>query len=115
TGRPGWQFNTGSSIGSSPILVDGVRYFGSTEGKVWAVDAKTGNPVPTWRTGVRTLDEVATAPAVANGYVYALSGDSVLNAIGTATGKIRWSYRFQGQVINISPIVSGDSVIVEIG
>ena len=34
TGRPGWQFNAGSSIASSPTLLDGVLYFGSADGRV---------------------------------------------------------------------------------
>ena len=112
TGRPGWIFNAGSSIGSSPVIQDGILYFGSAEGRVWAVDAKTGNISPSWKGGARTLDEVATAPAVGNGMVYALSGDSVLSAIQTATGNTRWTYRLQGQVIGLSPVLAGDTLIL---
>src|SRR5688500_16350804 len=112
TGRPGWLFETGSSIASTPTLLDGVLYFGSADGRVWAVDARNGNMVPAWKGGVRTLDEVATAPAIGNGLVYALSGDQVLHAIQAATGKIRWSYRLQGQVVDLSPVLSGDTVFI---
>ncbi len=113
SGRPGWMFNSGSSIASSPTILDGVLYFGSADGRLWAIDAKTGNVVPSWgKVGVRTLDEVSTAPAIGNGLVYALSGDQVLIAVQAATGKTRWTYRLQGSVLNLSPVLAGDTVFV---
>lgn len=115
TGKSAWTFDTRSSIGASPTVVDNTVYFGSGDGRIWAIDTKSGQPQSTWKAGVKTSDEIAGAPAVANGFVYALSLDQVLHAIGTATGKERWSIRVPSSVLNKSPVVFGDYVYVANG
>ncbi|MGW4985906.1 outer membrane protein assembly factor BamB family protein, partial [Streptomyces mirabilis] len=37
TGRKRWSFLTGSAVSSSPAVVDGVVYFGSVDGNLYAV------------------------------------------------------------------------------
>lgn len=115
TGKQVWMFDTRSTIGSSPTVVDGVLYFGSGDGRVWAIDAKTGAPAGPWKGGIKTSDEITGAPAIANGFVYALSLDQVLHGIGTATAKERWQYRLPASVLNKSPVAYGDYVYVANG
>jgi outer membrane protein assembly factor BamB len=115
SGKQAWAFDTRSTIGSSPTVVDGTIYFGSGDGKVWAIDAKTGEPSAPWKGVVKSSDEITGAPAVANGFVYALSLDQVLHAVGSATGKERWQQRVSGSVLNKSPIAVGDFVYVANG
>src|SRR2546423_12731837 len=40
--KPKWIFETGDDVSSQPTVVGGVIYFGSYDGKEYAVDAKTG-------------------------------------------------------------------------
>ena len=116
SGKQMWAFDTRSTIGSSPTVQDGVIYFGSGDGRVWAIDAKTGeSSAGPWKGGVKTSDEITGAPAIANGFVYALSLDQVIHAIGSATGKERWSQRLPGSVLNKSPVAFGDYVYVADG
>ncbi len=115
TGKPGWSFDTRSSIDGSPMVVDGTVYFGTADDRVWAVDAKTGAAVNTWRNGVKFLDEMSGAPAVGNGFVYALTSDNVLHAINIASGLERYFYRFNGNVAGMAPVVQGDFVYVANG
>jgi outer membrane protein assembly factor BamB len=68
-----WQAQLGSPVyGSSPAVVDGVAYIGSSEGSLWAVDANGCGvdlcTTPLWRgdLGAQTL----SSPTVANGFVY---------------------------------------------
>jgi eukaryotic-like serine/threonine-protein kinase len=75
---------------SSPTVVDGVVYFGSGDGKVYAVDAASGELRWSFATG----DVVHASPAVAGGVVYVGSWDGDFYAIDAATGKERW--RFHG-------------------
>ena len=49
-----WKFHTGGRVISSPAVVDGVVYVGTTDGKLYAVDAVSGahpliyeSPAPT--------------------------------------------------------------------
>jgi len=74
---------------SSPVVVDGVVFFGSGDGHVYAVDADSG--ALRWKF---TADGVVHAsPAVVDGTLYVGDFSSRLYAIDTATGRERW--RFQ--------------------
>jgi outer membrane protein assembly factor BamB len=115
SGKQIWAFDTRSTIGSSPTVVDGVVYFGSGDGRVWGIDAKTGDPSGLWKGGLKSTDEITGAPAVANGFVYALSLDQNLHAIGSATAKERWQVRVPGSVLNKSPVAAGEYVYVANG
>ena len=37
-----WQLRTNAVVESSPAIAEGVAYFGSTDGRLFAVDADTG-------------------------------------------------------------------------
>jgi outer membrane protein assembly factor BamB len=74
---------------SSPAVVNGIAYFGSGDGNVYAVDAKSG--VLQWKYG--TGDVVHASPAVANGTVYVGSYDGKFYAIDATSGQLRWSYQ----------------------
>jgi outer membrane protein assembly factor BamB len=115
TGKDAWRFDTRSTISASPTVADGVVYFGSGDGRIWALDAKTGNPLTAWKNGFKVLDDISGAAAVVNGMVYAVSLDQVLHAIGAATARERWSYRLQGSVLHMAPIVSGDFLFIANG
>ena len=41
-GKVVWQLRTNAIVESSPAVVDGVAYFGATDGRLFAVDADTG-------------------------------------------------------------------------
>ena len=80
-----WQVQLGEPVySSSPAVVDGVVYIGSSEGSLWALDANgCGSDFCTdsiWRgdLGAQTL----SSPTVANGYVYIDSQTSVSNNDG---------------------------------
>lgn len=75
---------------SSPVVADGVVYFGSGDGHVYAVDAASGR----LRWKHRTADVVHASPALADGMVFVGSWDGGLYALDAASGTLRW--RFQG-------------------
>jgi outer membrane protein assembly factor BamB len=73
---------------SSPAVVDGKVYFGSGDGNVYAVDARSG--VLQWK--FATGNVVHASPAVANGTVYIGSFDSRLYAIDAESGQQKWVF-----------------------
>jgi outer membrane protein assembly factor BamB len=75
---------------SSPAIFKGVVYFGSGDGRIYALDAAGGTVKWTFPTG----DVVHSSPAIAGGNVIVGSWDSFLYALDAATGKFKW--RFQG-------------------
>ena len=91
--RVKWKFATGDRIVSSPVYTDGVVYFGSDDGKVYAVNAATG--VQRWM--FKTRGPVPSSPAVAGGVVYILSYDDHLYAIDAASGELKWKFATAGE------------------
>jgi outer membrane protein assembly factor BamB len=74
---------------SSPAVVNGTVYFGSGDGNVYAVDAKSG--LLQWK--FPTRDVVHASPAVVNGTVYIGSFDGDLYAIDAASGQQKWVFK----------------------
>jgi outer membrane protein assembly factor BamB len=107
TGEDMWDFNIQGEA-SSPVVYDGVVYFGvgdstsRTEGTgaLYAVDTKTGKEK--WRFGAGDL--VHSVPAIADGMIYFVSEDiqwqvdvgmnqSTLHALDLVSGKQVWEFR----------------------
>jgi len=74
---------------SSPAVVNGKVFFGSGDGNVYAVDAKSG--VLQWK--FATKDVVHASPSVANGTVYIGSWDGWLYAIDADSGQQKWAFK----------------------
>ena len=74
---------------SSPAVANGMVYFGSGDGNVYAVDAETG--LLRWK--FPTKDVVHSSPAVVDNTVYIGSWDSNLYAIDAETGLQRWAFQ----------------------
>lgn len=91
--RVRWTFPTGGCVVSSPVLLDGVIYFGSNDGNVYAVDADSGRQLWSHATG----GPVAATPAVAGGVVYVGSYDGRFYALDTKSGATRWKFRAGGE------------------
>ena len=74
---------------SSPAVVNGAVYFGSSDGNVYALDAATG----TQRWKFHTGDVVHASPAIADGKVFVGSWDSYFYALDAATGALVWKFK----------------------
>jgi outer membrane protein assembly factor BamB len=98
-----------SNFESSPAVVNGVVYFGSDDGNVYALNASTGAKL--W-SDATTGSPVRSSPAVANGVVYIASGGAMLippsvYALNANTGTLRWSYLTAQNVVSSPAVVSG--------
>ncbi len=88
---------------SGAAIVDGIAYFGSALGSVFAIDAATGAQL--WSAPISS-DNAASSPAVANGVVY-INGDSLF-AFDAKTGVQLWSSSLLDGTS--SPAVAGGAV-----
>lgn len=96
-----WTFTTGGEVSSSPAVVDGTVYFGSTDRYIYAVDALTGEQRWAFKTG----SLVKSSPIVSGGVVYCGSCDGNLYALDAKTGTKIWSFSaFYG--IRSSPAIA---------
>jgi outer membrane protein assembly factor BamB len=75
---------------SSPVVAQGMVFFGSGDTNFYAVDGKTGE----LRWKFKTNDVVHSSPAFADGVVFFGSWDSFFYALDAGTGKEKW--RFHG-------------------
>ena len=74
---------------SSPVVVNGVVYFGSGDTNVYALDADSGRLRWKFKTG----DVVHASPAIADGKLYIGSWDSYFYALDATTGKEVWRFK----------------------
>lgn len=88
-----WTFHAKGGIVSSPTVVGGTVFAGSTDGFVYAVNRSTG----TLKWKFETKGRVVSSPAVANGIVYFGSYDSQFYAVDAATGALKWKFVTGGE------------------
>ena len=74
---------------SSPAVFNNRVYFGSSDGKVYALDAATG--VLQW--SFATGDVVHASPTIANNTIYIGSWDSYFYAIDAESGQEKWRFK----------------------
>jgi outer membrane protein assembly factor BamB len=102
-----WTFETGAAIHSSPAIVDGIIYFGSRDGNIYALDAETGAQVWVYKTD----SWVESSPAVVSGVLYCGSTDGNLYALDAKTGAERWIFGAQ-YGLRSSPAVADGVVYI---
>jgi outer membrane protein assembly factor BamB len=91
--RVKWKFPTGDRVVSSPVYADGVIFFGSDDGNVYAVDAADGHQLWQRHTG----GPVPSTPAIAGQLVYVGSYDGKFYALDKRTGKPQWKFATEGE------------------
>lgn len=105
TGAEVWTFESSQSILGQPVVEDGVLYFAS--GKVFALDAATGEP--RWD---HAVGGGASQPiAYSQGIVVAVSADGNLNLINGSNGNRRLTFRLWFAT-SAGPVISGETAIV---
>jgi eukaryotic-like serine/threonine-protein kinase len=82
-----WTFTAGDAVKTSPAIVDGIVYFGSDDGYVYALNAANGSLI--WK--YNTNGPVQSSPAIVNGVVYigGYHSHSVF-ALNAYTGALIW-------------------------
>ena len=81
-----WSRTADAGIGLHPVLADGVLYVGSDDGRLYALDARTGDEL--WRYDAGFA--LQGSAAIANGMLFASSEDGTLHAIDLATHSRTW-------------------------
>lgn len=95
-----WGFSTGGNIWSSPAVVAGVLFVGSSDGRLYSLDAANGN----MRWAFKTGNAIFSSPTIDKGIVYFGSSDHVFYAVDAETGALKWYYE-TGDPITSSPAV----------
>ncbi len=113
-----WRFpQTGSiaePLSGAAVISDGAVFVGGSDGKLYAIDATSGEARWTFQTGGTALP----SPAAADGMAYVVgqdvaSGRATLFGIDVATGKERWSYSPSPGSVNASAPTVADGQVFE--
>ena len=102
-----WKYKTGGPIHASPVIVDGTVYVGSTDGVLYALDAKRWGVKWTFRTG----DAIRYAAAVWNNHVFFSSRDNYVYSLDAKTGELVWKFKADTW-IDSPPIIADGQVYI---
>lgn len=106
-----WTFKTGDAIVSSPVVSDGVVYFGSSDQHLYAVDLATSEK----KWAFKTDDIVDAPPLVYDGRVYFGSSDFFFYALDAQTGELAWKFETGDKILggaNLVKTTDGRTVLV---
>ncbi len=85
-----WTFPTGGDVQSSPVISDGITYFGSDDAKVYAVEVSTG--IEVWNSPVDSA--VCGTAAIGIDAIYIGTEGGFFYALSRANGSEIWNYQF---------------------
>jgi outer membrane protein assembly factor BamB len=106
-GRVLAHFAIGSPIESSPIVHEGIDYFGAWNGRVYALDLQRLRVRWTFTSGCK----VTSSAAIVGGTVYIGDYCGRLLALAKRTGRERWAGAVNGRIYG-TPAVAGGRVFV---
>ena len=119
SGKEIWTFAMPMPL-SSPAVIGSKLIVGASDGRLHAVNTRTGKeqwsfqtgkPIMTFEPYSRDGNTIISSPAVSGSSVYFGSSDGKFYALDTETGKKMWSYDL-GAPVNSSPAVSGNAVYI---
>ena len=96
SGAVKWEYETGDSVTSTPAIGSaGIVYFGSRDGKIYALDENNGAKKWEFKTGARIHSSPVISP---DGTLYIGSGDGKVYAIATSSkGPAKSPWPMHGQ------------------
>ncbi|MBA4054450.1 MAG: hypothetical protein C0490_07050, partial [Marivirga sp.] len=90
-----WRFKTKGPIFSSPVISDGLVYFGGLDSTLYALELSSGNVK--WK--IKTNGEIRSTVSILEKRLYLLGGNGVLSCIDKTTGKPEWRTVFDNTAL----------------
>jgi outer membrane protein assembly factor BamB len=102
-GRVRWSYRIGSPIESSPVVADGVDYFGAWDGDVYALDLRQHRLRWTFRSGYK----ITSSAALVGGRIYIGDYGGRLIVLAAANGRPLWLRSVNGRVYGTPAVAAG--------
>jgi len=102
-GRLRWRFYVGSPVESSPIVRDGVDYFGAWNGRLYALDLRRHRLRWTRSLGAK----ITSSAAIADGRLFIGDYAGRLWALSPGTGATRWVSSVNGRIYGTPAVANG--------
>jgi outer membrane protein assembly factor BamB len=98
-----WQFDVGSPVESSPIVNDGIDYFGAWNGRLYALDLRRRRLRWTKSLGAK----ITSSAAIADGRLFVGDYGGRLWALSPGTGATRWVASVNGRIYGTPAVADG--------
>ena len=113
--KPIWSTHANSGVNNDylqlgPVAADGHLFMADAEGKVVALDPRTGRVI--WRTNTKA--PLSSGPSVGGGLVIVGTADAQVIALNEQTGKMVWQIKASNQVLAAPQISQGRVIITTI-
>jgi outer membrane protein assembly factor BamB len=106
---------TKGGVATTPAVVGDNVYFGSREGKIYGINAQSGDPVGgAYKNGL-AVGDFAGDMTSSDGTLYFITTNSALHAVEAAAGAQRWVQPYNGINGLVTPIVAGETLLVASG
>jgi eukaryotic-like serine/threonine-protein kinase len=92
-----WKYKIAAPIISSPVISDGIAFFGALDSMVYAIDTRNG--VLKWK--LKTNGEIRSALTISGNQLYLAGGNGVLSCIDKTSGKPLWRVLFDNTALFI--------------
>ncbi len=102
-----WKFKTGGPIHASPVIANGILYIGSTDGKLYALDAKQWGIKWVFDAG----DAIRYSATVLGNKVYFSARNNKVYALDAKTGEKLWEFKSKSWM-DAPPIVLDNRVYI---
>jgi outer membrane protein assembly factor BamB len=102
-----WRYDVGSPIESSPVVRDGIDYFGTWDGRLVALDLRTHRVRWTRELGAK----ITSSASIAGNTLFVGDYAGRLWALSPSTGATRWTVSVNGRIYG-TPAVAGGRVFV---
>lgn len=114
-----WKFKTDGRLPAQPIVFRDTAYVHSTDGFLYAVDARNGELKWRYKTVGKVLDDNAKrppAPTIKDGIIYLTCDRGYIYALDTRTGREKWKTTVRGaKFASGSPVPVYGAVFAFIG
>ena len=101
---------------TSPVVIGDSVYFGGGNGRIYALNTKTGDPVnATFRNGINLQTDISGNMTTANGMLYVITANQVMHAVDALTGTQRWGVRIEGETRGAIVVPAGELLYVSAG
>ena len=96
TGQEKWRIPADNLILAAPVYADGTVYFGTSSGRVYAVDTAAGALKPGW--SFQAGEAIWGSPLVIGERLYVPAMDHYLYCLDTKTGQEVWKFKAGGSL-----------------
>src|SRR6266436_4599438 len=96
-----WSYQEGMGIESTPAVANGIVYIGAGDGKLYALDAQSGQEKWSFPRGSPNY----VAMTVAHGIVYANTTEGKVYAFDARLGSQKWTYQAKDVILYATPVV----------